>query len=293
MEYTFLILTTRNGSKYARSIGKAIFKLGHHYKLAGVDNFIPVLAKCPAEQTVVHSRVAYPFITASKWLAEIVACKNPVINSPKTLMLTSNKLQCNRMLRDAGLDAVPSLPLTQFTNNLPAKESFIKMMGMFNGRVIIKPIVSSGGKNVFRFSDDEYLDYTYFWENYQHKEFFVQPYINVVAMRRVIVINSQAMHMGFEDTRLPDDEKWKLSVCINPEITISPLSVKEKSLAERVQNIVGGTINFIDLMSSDQGKVFVSEVNTSCNLSRHDKLVGGNIAVAIAQCLIERAGRLL
>ena len=295
MEPTIMIISTRNGMKYARKIGKEIFNQGGHYRLSTVDSILNIYGKCPEGETLVHSRVAYPYIHGAIWLANLVTLKSPIINEPQTLMLTSNKLACNRKLKNIPLiPVVESQPFKDFVQEerLDSADIFMRLLRMYE-QVVIKPIVSSGGKNVFLFDKTSYPFFRRFLEAERAETYFVQPYIPLMAMRRVIVIDGVAMDIGFEDTRNPNDD-WKLSVCMNPNIKVCALTKQEKSIAERVQKAVGGVINFIDLMIAEKdGRVLVSEVNTSCNLSRHDRLVGGAITSSIASCLIRKAKELL
>ena len=155
---------------------------------------------------------------------------------------------------------------------------------------VVKPIQSQGqGEYVQRFNvfatDIDNLN-----EYFNHSgtnSALVQEFIDYLAIYRVIVINGKALPFVTMDT--PTEDDWKVSVCLNPkQVPIKNPDSELLRMAERVQGVINGEINFVDIFKTITKQYVLSEVNTACNLSGHEEILNENIAKYIAEYLVKK-----
>lgn len=275
-----IILTTWGGRKYGRKIGKELRKFGVISYYCSLRRWPDVLKDHPElnkNNTKILVRAAHPN-NSPKWmqiLSDLEEDGWEVINSVKTLQLTSNKLKCSLFLQDK-----ISHPKSWEVN----KENFTRnwINNLPKGKYVIKPYVSqSQGKYVKIFTTD-ILNPEVLIQDIPERKLVVQEFIEYTALYRVIVINGKALPYSFVDK--PTKDKWKVSVCLNKttmEYVPNP-SPELLKLGEDCQKLLGGKINYIDIFETKNGYV-ISEINTSCILSIHERLSGKNIAKEIAK----------
>lgn len=285
---TCILIHTTGGKVYARKIGKSLNKLGIKYLLSSVQDYPNVHVRHPElnpNNCFIHSRAAHPYITGAFWLRSLAhtqAMNYQVINDVETLQLTSNKLKCSLLFNQINLPH----PMTY---QFPQYEYYKQWEKLPAGNYVVKPLTSTGqGKFVQQYSKGNNATVEKFDKvmiKVPGKNRVVQEFVDAIALHRVIVLNGKALAFSFVD-KLKDD--WKLSVCLNKvsmEYSANPDNELLK-LAEKAQNAVNGKVNFIDVFETKVGYK-VSEINTACNLSIHEKLSGVDISEQIARTLKE------
>ncbi len=118
------------------------------------------------------------------------------------------------------------------------------------------------------------------------KEIQIQEFIDYKMLIRVIVINYKVVDNAYVYD-IPD-QGWKCSVCLNPKIKKYESNSDElKNIAEKTAKVFKAKVNFIDFFQDKQGKFILNEINTACNLIRHEQVSGVAIHKLIGDFLIQ------
>lgn len=280
-----VIVRTGGGIKYGRRIGYKLFEFGHHFIIPRYDEFMSSLRSKPTwtrNNTIIHTRAAYPSRTG--WMGDLFQLERDgwiVTNKPETIYLTSNKFKCAEALIRAGLPH----PQTR----LYRKRDWVDMGDIFpwGPEVILKPITSNGQGGYVkkinnRSSEEEILQII---NSIPGNEIIIQDVVPYRGLYRVIVLRGNPLTTVWRDH--PTAERWKVSVCLNPDMEVEQDAPQELlTLAVQAQTVVGGDINFIDIYQTRYRGYVLSEINTACNLTHHERLSSINLAFKIATELI-------
>jgi glutathione synthase/RimK-type ligase-like ATP-grasp enzyme len=322
MNYNFVLVHTGSGKSYAKKIARSLrwINQNKHRRdvfsvyLTGVNGIDRTLETLNPENTIIHSRAAYP--DGAGWMSQLFSAQERgfiVVNSPETLALTSNKLACSLHLQGK----VNHPKSWEYDRNSSTKERGDVLeevtMELNNPEFIIaKPLTSlEQGANVrkINISDAPYWDLGgefYYYDRIDEEilkvpgnKIVIQEYIPYIALHRVIVIGGKALPYTFIDKPgWKTDGDWKVSCCLNR----TTMRLNEHpfryllQLAENTQRLIGGKINFIDIfeyLGEVQTNICISEINTACNLSIHENLARNagrrdwNIHYRIAKQLIK------
>jgi glutathione synthase/RimK-type ligase-like ATP-grasp enzyme len=152
---------------------------------------------------------------------------------------------------------------------------------------MLKP-TNSVGQGAYCFSsykDDPELDSKLF--EIPGEEIVFQEFVEYTKIYRVIVIGGKALEKAvFVDQA--NENRWKVSVCLNPEMTLEENPEVELLLyAENIAKVFEGEIAFVDVYKTKDAYV-LSEINTACNLTLHEKMSGYNISADIAKYLLSK-----
>ena len=295
-----VIVHTGGGIKYSAKIERSIHWIAERKGLEIETHLVPaiggrirrLLEELPMEDTVIHARAAHPnapFMDILE-LAEKEGWR--VINHPSVLGLTSDKGTCALSLQNRFripetwvIDKASMIPWNIQNELLNYKE------------VVIKPTISNGqGKYVFKISVIDLLITGVWQESFPPgDQIVIQTVVPYTAIYRVICIGGLALPYAFIDRPEFHPEEWKVSVCLNKNQKFVPHPQPELlNLAERVQNYIGGEINFIDIFETEPGELVLSEINTACSLSIHERLareagrIDWNIHYRIAKYLVDQ-----
>lgn len=315
-QYNFVIVRTGGGRAYANRIARSIHWINENKRIGRGHNFNTSVISVNelsrfftslesrylySNTTLVHSRAAYP--DPDGWMRHLTNLELAgfeVVNKPDVLMLTSNKLECATRLQDH----FPHPRTWEYSKSMTLSEieSLRDEIGISlrePDELIAKPLTSmEQGANVKSITN-------HFWTDLIREDLadvpgnkvIIQEKIPYTAIYRVIVIGGRAMPYSFVDR--PTPERWKVSVCLNRtsmEFVPNP-SPELLRLGERVQEFIGGEINFIDFFEIEPGNFVISEINTACNLRIHELLARDaghprwNIHYNIAKYLVERTVR--
>jgi glutathione synthase/RimK-type ligase-like ATP-grasp enzyme len=310
----YIILHTGGGRSYARKIVNSINWIRDNKRWGNnieqvfsvsVNHMDEIRGFIP-ENTTIYARAAHP---TANWMRELERFESLgfiVVNSTKTLKLTSDKLACSLFLQDK-----VSHPKTWV---YPKNMNFMDFSSMWGDietsidedseYIIAKPTTSiEQGANVrkINFQNLNVRGIKDELEIVPGDSVVIQEFIPYTALHRVIVINGEALLYTFIDKpEWHENGDWKVSCCLNrTTMQINEPRIGERakwsdlvSLAKRTQDLIGGKINFIDIFETDSGFV-ISEINTACNLSIHEMLARNagrtdwNIHYKIAKYLVQ------
>ena len=278
-----IIVRTRNGAGYGREICGQLDALGVQTQLLTAPRLLQFLEDetPPADATFIHYRT-----TGKKYNQIAHQCADigyRVINSPRALDISGNKLLTVQHLKQHGIPVANSVLMDKHSSHRRIREVW------GDTGFVVKPVQGIGqGFYCFRsFADDPDL-----FRKIKHvpgDEILFQEYIDYHTIYRIILIDHQPLeHAVFMDR--PTSTRWKVSVCLNEEIAHVPNP--EEALLDYAQSIsraCGLEIGFIDIYGTQDGYL-LSEINTACNLSLHERLSGVNISRQIASYLVSNVG---
>jgi RimK family alpha-L-glutamate ligase len=201
----------------------------------------------------------------------------PIVNSPRCLERTIDKHWTSRLLREAG---VPT-PRTLVSER--AEEALAGFREM--GDVLVKPLLGSGGRGIFRVSDEDHA-----WRAFRALE----------QQRAVIYVQEFVPH-GYFDLRLfvargnvlaaarRDGRGWKSNVAAGATTIAYRPSAEEEAAAVRAAAAVGADYSGVDLLRAEDGRLLVTEVNGIPGWAGLQETTTTDIAAAIAEIVIARA----
>jgi len=274
----FIIIRTPKSKRYAERINFRMKQLlpGIRCYIADKNDFHNIIESntdIHPDNTVIHSRCAFP---SARWLDRLHAYEDQgyaVINKTKTLRLTANKLKTVQLLKENGLLQPQTLIDITKTSNISEILAHVRQYFSSN-EFVIKPYTSAGqGEHVYKMHvNNSEHDIREIMHSMPYDSVIIQEVIPYTSIIRVIVIGGVAMPYHFIDYKRPNE--WKVSVCLNKTTMQVKLGIPADlaELAEKVQRIVGGDINFVDIFDTPYGYV-VSEINTACNLYQHQQLL--------------------
>ncbi len=234
-----------------------------------MDNLTPAKA-------LLHFRAAGP--SANPKALKLEKAGYRVINPAKVLDRTSDKYKSFEWARQQGV----VLPTTKKGTRDAIKRSVDTLPFR---KFVVKPINSKhqGALCFSSFKGDPELDEKLL--KVPGEEIILQQYVEYIRIYRVIVIGGTPVAQAvFYDEPTPD--RWKVSVCLNPEIRHEPNPDPQLlAYAKNLADIFESEIAFIDVFQTKDGYV-LSEINTACNLTQHENKSGCNIAKKIAQYLV-------
>jgi glutathione synthase/RimK-type ligase-like ATP-grasp enzyme len=224
-----------------------------------------------------------------------------VVNPVDVLKLTSDKYECAKVLMDYGVNH----PFTRIYNRGMSDEDLIDMIDSIvnvsvesDPIIIAKPLTSmeqgAQVKKIHNVEGRRVSNLRAEIEEVRGDKIVLQECVDYRALHRVIVIDHEALPYTFVDRVEWHPREWKVSVCLNrttmrfndnPDM---PLLL----LAESAQRAVNAEISFIDVFETHGGYT-MSEINTACNLSIHERLAqragrkDWNIHYRIARYLVD------
>jgi RimK family alpha-L-glutamate ligase len=202
----------------------------------------------------------------------------PVFNPPRVIERTVDKFWTSAALEAAGIPTPRTVAAEAFADALEA----FRALG---GDVVVKPLFGSGGRGIFRVSDED-MAYRAFRTMEMHRwVYYLQQYVDhghediraLVAGRRVI---AACRRVGSE---------WRTNVGRGATTQPHTLSPAEEDLALRCCAALGAEYAGVDLAVDRQGRTWVLEVNSIPGWSGLQETTHIDIARAIAAHVLERA----
>ena len=279
-----LLIRTKKGLKYAQIIQDYLWSHGLRCFIAEIDSVPNVMEQnwLDPQNTLIHSRTAAPLV--NKKIAQLEKNGFKVINSSRTLNLTSNKYLSQKHAKKKGIPVAETYKVSK--ENLNKIKAIIKK----HGEVVLKPIFSQGQGIYCNKVDSETPEKTLkeMLASVPGKIIQVQQYINYKKLIRVIVIGYKAL----KEATVYDvpAEGWKCSVCLNPKIKrYTPENDALFKLAEKTAKAFDAQINFIDFFEDANGNYILNEINTACSLRIHESVSGCKIHKVIGDFLARHA----
>jgi RimK family alpha-L-glutamate ligase len=200
----------------------------------------------------------------------------PIVNRPRCLERTIDKHWTSRLLHDAG---VPT-PRTFVTER--AEAALAAFRGLRD--VVVKPLMGSGGRGIFRLSDEDLA-----WRSFQALE----------RQRSVIYLQEFVPH-GDSDLRAfvvgdrvvaaarRTGSGWKSNVAAGARASAHGASPAQVDLAVRAAQAVAADYAGVDLLEAEDGRLLVTEVNGIPGWSALQGTTSTDIAATIAALVRDR-----
>jgi RimK family alpha-L-glutamate ligase len=206
----------------------------------------------------------------------------PVVNAPRALERTIDKHWTSRLLDDAGIPTPRTVATERADEALAAFRSL--------GDVVVKPLLGSGGRGLFRVSDEDHA-----WRAFRALE----------QQRFVIYVQEFVPH-GHHDLRLfvaggelvaaarREGNGWKTNLAAGARARPHRATAEQERLAVRAAEAVGADYAGVDLLEAEDGRLVVVEVNGIPAWEGIGKATGIDIAAVIAsrvRARVTAAGR--
>jgi RimK family alpha-L-glutamate ligase len=209
----------------------------------------------------------------------------PVMNSPRAIERAVDKFYTTALLHDAGLPT----PETIVCDNLSGAMEAVRSMlgrgpgGEPPGEVILKPIFGSMGHGLVRLSDPDAAFRVLRSLEQIRAVFYLQRAVNHGGRDiRVFVIGGRAI--GAIERWAPDGD-WRTNVARGGSARPIELPAEWATLAVRAAATVGADYAGVDLLPSEDGSVFVLEVNAIPGWQGLQRATGIDVAAAIVEQL--------
>jgi RimK family alpha-L-glutamate ligase len=201
----------------------------------------------------------------------------PIVNTPRALERTIDKHWTSRLLLEAGVPTPRTVVAEQASEALRAFDAF--------GDVVVKPLLGSGGRGVFRISDRDHAWRAFRALEQQRSVLYVQEFVPhgrtdlrlFVAAGRVIAAARR------------EGSGWKTNLAAGARAVPHRPSATEEELALRAAAAVGADYAGVDLLPCDDGRQLVTEVNGIPAWAGVEAATGVDIAAAIAGLVQARA----
>ena len=194
----------------------------------------------------------------------------PVVNPPRSLERTIDKHWTSRLLDDAGIPT----PRTIATER--ADEAIAAFRALRD--VVVKPLLGSGGRGIFRVSDEDHA-----WRAFRALE-----------QQRFVLYLQEFVPHGRHDLRLfvaggevvaaarREGDGWKTNLATGARALPHRPGAEQESLAVRAAAAVGADYAGVDLLEAEDGRLLVIEVNGIPAWEGLGKATGVDIAAVIA-----------
>ncbi len=205
----------------------------------------------------------------------------PVINPPRAIERTVDKHWTSRLLSDAG---VPTPRTVAAERSKEAMEAFGEMQD-----VLVKPLLGSGGRGIFRVSDEELARRAFRALELQRCVFYVQEFVpHGHSDLRLFVVGDRVVAAARRSA-----DGWKTNVAAGAIATAHRPRPEEEDLARRACRAVGADYAGVDLIEAEDGRRLVVEVNGIPGFSALQATTSIDLALEIASLVRSRlpAGR--
>lgn len=203
------------------------------------------------------------------------AKKVKVINPPDALEKTVDKMYASALIAKAGL----KVPETCVTERYEDAMTAFRELG---GDVVVKPVFGSEGRGMTRVSDPETAHRVFMALNQYRYVYYLQRFIPHSGMDiRTFVVDGRVV-AAME--RLSSD--WRCNVALGAQV--SPL-VPDKELVDislKAADAVGAFYAGVDILPSDDGELYLLEVNGIPGWRGLQQVAKSDIASTIVEALI-------
>ena len=194
----------------------------------------------------------------------------PIVNPPRCLERTIDKHWTTRLLAAAGIPTPRTFVAERAEDALLA---FARL-----GDVVVKPLLGSGGRGIFRVSDQDHA-----WRAFRALE----------EQRAVLYVQEFVPHGGC-DLRLfvaggevvaamrREADGWKSNVAAGARVAPHRATPGQEDLARRATAAVGADYAGVDLLEAEDGRLLVVEVNGIPGWSALQETTSCDIAAVVA-----------
>ena len=200
----------------------------------------------------------------------------PIVNGPRCLERTIDKHWTSRLLHEAG---VPT-PRTVVAER--AEEALAAFGGMRDA--LVKPLLGSGGRGIFRVSDEDHAWRVFRALEQQRSVIYLQEFIpHGTSDLRLFVAGGRVVAAARR--KAPG---WKSNVAAGGVSSTHRPTPAEEALALRSCEVVAADYAGVDLLPAEDGRLLVTEVNGIPGWAGLQATTGSDIAAAVAGTVVER-----
>lgn len=194
----------------------------------------------------------------------------PVVNSPRALERSIDKHWTTRLLHAAGVPTPRTVATERADEALSAFDLF--------GDVVVKPLLGSGGRGVFRVSDRDHAWRAFRALELQRAVLYVQEFVPHGRVDlRLFVCGGEVIAAARRE-----GSGWKTNLQAGARPVAHRPSLLEAELALKAAAAVGADYAGVDLLPCDDGRLLVIEVNGIPAWAGVEAATGVDVAHAIA-----------
>ena len=173
----------------------------------------------------------------------------PVVNSPRALERSIDKHWTTRLLEAAGLPT----PRTVVTEKCDAAlEAFREF-----GDVVVKPLLGSGGRGLFRITDEDHAWRAFRALEQQRFVLYVQEFVpHGRHDLRLFVAGGEAIAAARREA-----DGWKTNLAAGAKALPHRATPEQQRLAVAAAAAIGADYAGVDLLEAEDGRLLVTEVN--------------------------------
>lgn len=203
-----------------------------------------------------------------------------IVNPPTTIERTVDKYYTSFLLEDAGLPT----PRTVVT------ERFDEALAAFNelgGDVVVKPLFGSEGRGMVRVSDQDTAYRVFRALELGHYVYYLQEFIpHSNEDIRAFVVGERVVA-----AMVRRSDSWKTNVAQGAEAEPLVLSAELEEMSLRAARVLDADYAGVDILRSEGGKVYVTEVNGIPGWSKLRKVTGVDVAGLLVEYVTESPSR--
>jgi [lysine-biosynthesis-protein LysW]--L-2-aminoadipate ligase len=259
-----------------RDRGHEVHKVDVRKTTFGLDAPPEPLGECDVvlDRCLATSRSKY----ASRFMAHYEV---PVVNSPDTAKLCSDKVETTLALSEAGIP-------TPETTVAFTKESALAAIESFGYPCVLKPVVGSWGRLMAKIESrsaaEAVLEHKETLGHYEHSVFYVQQFVEKPGRDlRVLTVDGEPVAAMSRSS-----DHWLTNAATGAETATFEIDDEVERLAREASAAVGGGVLGVDLMElggAGSGEYTVHEVNHTVEFKALNAAVDVDVAGEIVDWL--------
>lgn len=201
-----------------------------------------------------------------------------VVNPPRCLERTIDKHWTSRLLREAGVPTPRTVVAERAADALPAFREL--------GDVLVKPLFGSGGRGIFRLSDEDHAWRAFRALEQQRSVIYLQEFVpHGRSDLRLFVVDGRVVAAARREGR-----GWKSNVAAGASAAAHRPTAAQEDAALRAAAAVAAGYAGVDLLEAEDGRLLVTEVNGIPGWAALQETTSADIAMAVARLVVRRIG---
>ncbi|MDY7041988.1 MAG: RimK family alpha-L-glutamate ligase [Chloroflexota bacterium] len=201
-----------------------------------------------------------------------------VVNSPTTIERTVDKYYTSSLLEDAGLPT----PRTVVTERSDEAMAAFHALG---GDVVVKPLFGSEGRGMVRVCDEDMAYRVFHALELGRYVYYLQEFIpHANEDIRAFVIGDRVVA-----AMVRHSDSWKTNVAQGAEAKPLTLSAELERMSLRAARVLGADYAGVDVLLSEDGHVYLTEVNGIPGWSKLQEVTGVDVAELLVGYVTEQS----
>lgn len=204
----------------------------------------------------------------------------PVVNSARCIERTVDKYYTSALLTEAGLPTPHTVVCERFDDAMAAFEEI-------GGEVVVKPLFGSEGRGMVRIADGDLAYRTFRALEEMRAIFYLQEFVaHAGGDIRAFVVGGRVIAAMRRRS-----DGWKTNLAQGAQAEATKLPADLTAMSERAAAVVEADYAGVDLLSGDDGRQLVLEVNGIPGWQGLQATTEVDIAAVIADHALEAAAR--